>query len=126
MDINYEAWKFWMSVANFIGTILLALYLFMTSRSRVNTGRIDKLETHTDSRIDRLEQHFSQQVSEHDKRLERIEERNKHMPTHEDFKRVHARLDTLGEETKEFRGEFKSAKHTLDIIHQYLLSEGKK
>ncbi|MDG4811673.1 hypothetical protein P8629_01510 [Hydrogenovibrio sp. 3SP14C1] len=115
-----------MSVANFIGTILLALYLFMTSRSRVNTGRIDKLETHTDGRIDKLEQHFSQQVSEHDKRFERIEEHNKHVPTHEDFKRVYDKINVQSDQLNRLAGESRSQNETLKLIHQYLLSEGKK
>ncbi len=124
--IDYDFWKFWITVANSVGTVLLAVWLFVTNRSRVNTARIDRLEDHTDGRIDKLEDHVNERIVEHDKWLERIEERNKHMPTHEDFKRVHARLDSLSEEYRQLSGEFKGASHTLNLIHEYLLKEGKK
>ena len=124
--IDYEFWKFWLTVANSLGTILLAVWLFVTQRSRVNTARIEKLEVHTDSRIDKLENHLTDQIGDHDKRLERIEERSRHMPTHEDFSRVHKRLDSQSEKIESLSGEFKGATRTLNLIHQHLLEGNKK
>lgn len=113
--VDYEFWKFWMSVANFIGTVVLALYIFVTSRSRVNSERINELETHIKTKID-----------DHDGRLARMEEHNKHVPTHEDFKRVYDKINAQSDQLNRLSGESRSQNETLKLIHQYLLSEGKR
>ncbi|WP_321276935.1 hypothetical protein [Thiomicrorhabdus indica] len=124
--MDYEFWKFWMAVANFIGTIVLAAYIFVTNRSRVNTGRIDKLEQHTDHRIDKLEKHVQQHITDHDKRLERVEERNKHMPTHEDLKQVHEKINRVSDGVSAINGRLGSMDKNLTMIQEFLMNEGKK
>lgn len=124
--IDYEFWKFWIAVANFAGTVVLAAYIFLTSRSRVNTTRIDKLEAHTDNRIDKLEQHVQQHISDHDKRLERVEERNKHMPTHADFKQVHEKINRVSDGFSEVNGRLSGMDKNLTLIQEYLMKEGKQ
>ncbi|WP_178860799.1 hypothetical protein [Thiomicrorhabdus cannonii] len=126
MSVDYEFWKFWMAVANFIGTVILAAYIFVTSRSRVNTERIDKLEKHTDDRIDRLEQHVHQHIGDHDKRLERVEERNKHMPTHEDLKQVHEKINRVSDGVSAIDGRLSGMDKNLTMIQEFLMNEGKK
>lgn len=124
--IDYEFWKFWIAVANFVGTVVLAAYIFLTSRSRVNTTRIDKLEEHTDGRIDKLEQHVHQNISDHDKRLERVEERNKHQPTHEDFKSVHEKINGVSDNVSDINGRLTGMDKNLTLIQEFLMNEGKK
>lgn len=124
-SIDYDFWKFWIIVANFIGTVILAAYIFITSRSRVNTARIEKLEEHTNTLINKLEQHVQLHISDHDKRLERVEEHNKHIPTHEDFKCVHEKINRVSNDLSEMNGRLSSVDKNLTLIQEYLMKEGK-
>ena len=126
MSVDYEFWKFWMTVGNFFGTLLLAAYIFITSRSRVNTERIDKLEDHTASRIDKLEVHMQSQISSHDKRLERVEEHNKHMPTHDDLKHVHEKINSVSSAVSSVDGTVSGIDKNVTLIQEYLMKEGKR
>lgn len=115
-----------MAVANFIGTVILAAYIYTTSRSRVNTTRIDKLEAHTDGRIQKLEQHVQQRISDHDKRLERVEERSKHMPTHDDLKQLHEKVNSVSSDFSTVKGQISGIDKNVTIIQEYLMKEGKR
>lgn len=126
MAVDYEFWKFWMMVANFGATLMLAIYLFLTNRSRVNTVRIDRFELSTNKRIENVEATLRKDVDGHHNWLERMEERNKHTPTHEDFKRVYDKVNHLSDMLNSLSGESKAQNKTLDLIHEYLLNEGKK
>ncbi|MGE4501968.1 MAG: hypothetical protein AB7D03_03760 [Thiomicrospira sp.] len=114
MELDYEFWRFWMGVANFAGTVMLGVYLFITQRSRVNTERIDKLENHVITSIDR-----------HDERLTRLEERYQHAPSHEDFKRVYDLLNAQAKQIDQIAGEFKATSENVKLIQHYLLHGGK-
>ena len=108
MPINFEYWLFWIAVTNFAGTASMALWLFITNRSRVNTARIDKLEDHVDTSIDR-----------HDERLTRLEERYHHAPSHEDFKRVYDLLNAQAKQIDQIAGEFKATSENVKLIQHY-------
>ena len=59
------------------------------------------------------------------RKIERDEEALKRLPTHEDIRRLHKRIDVLAADSARMAGEFRGAKGTLDLIHQFLLSERK-
>lgn len=112
--MNYEALKFYLELANLGLTCLVGIYVWITSRNRATNGRISKLETDVDDRLENLSA-----------RLIALEERAKHAPTHEDFKRVHERLDKLSEEVGELCGTVKALVRQLDLVNQHLLQARK-
>jgi hypothetical protein len=61
-----------------------------------------------------------------DKRLLRIEEGIKHMPTHGDLTRLHKRMDDINSQLQQIAGSMNGHGHTLRLIEQHLLTDGKK
>ena len=115
MRMDYDSWRFWLDGLQAALTAGIGIYVWLVNRTRVNAARIGKLEEEIDSRIDR-----------HDVRITRIEERIKRGPTREDLNRIHQRLDETASSVSRLAGEFHAAKGTLDLIHQFLLNEGKR
>lgn len=84
------------------------VWLALSARNKVSKDALDaKLAAHAD-------------------RLTVLETSQKHGPTHDDLKRIHARLDKVCEDFSSLSGELKGKGHTLDLIHEFLLSEKRK
>lgn len=124
--IDYEFWRFWMAMLNFAGTLGVAIYIFLTNRSRVNSNRIDKFEIEVKEEIAEMHCSLRRDVDGHRNWLERMEERNKHFPTHEDLKRIYDKVNAQSDQLNQLAGESKAQNETLKLIHQYLMTEGKK
>ena len=111
----------------------VGVYLFMTRKSQVNSDRIDTLEDEFYKRFDQL----SQRAAEEDKDLqeqvsdlsERVSQVEGNRPTLEKLSKsvgqVHNRIDETKALVSRLEGEFRASKGTLDLIHQYLLNQGK-
>lgn len=70
---------------------------------------------------------LQKQVSDDiDKRLLRIEESIKHMPTHGDLTRLHKRMDDINSQLQQIAGSMNGHGHTLRLIEQHLLTVGNK
>jgi len=110
MSEGYELAKFWFDVIQTLLIAAVGIMSWLNNRQRITSATITKLENSIDERLD------SQGT-----RLTRVEQDLKHSPDHNDFKRVHQRLDVLNGELKELKGEFHSMKNTLTLIHQYLM-----
>lgn len=108
--MEYEGAKFWFDAAQTIMIAIIGIMNWLNNRQRITIATITKLE-------DSMDQQLDSQAT----RLTRVEQDLKHSPDHNDFKRVHQRLDVLNGELKELKGEFHSMKNTLTLIHQYLM-----
>ncbi|PIP98537.1 MAG: hypothetical protein COW76_20460 [Shewanella sp. CG18_big_fil_WC_8_21_14_2_50_42_11] len=119
MDIDYEFWKFWIAVLNFFGTVVLAAYIFVTSRSRVNTSSIKSIETEF------LAKH-SDIVQKHDEIKDRVIRMEERLPKDqkEDLVLIHNRLNKLSDEQHTLSGEFKQTSEAVKRIHDYLITKG--
>lgn len=68
-------------------------------------------------------QSLHDQVTEDiDKRLLRVEEGIKHMPTHQDLTRIHSRMDDMNTKLNKIDGVSSSTNHTVSLIQQHLLN----
>ena len=104
MNLDMEAVRLGVQAINLIAVVWLA----MSARDKVSKDSLDtKLATHAD-------------------RLTALETNQKNGPTHADLNRIHERLDKIGENFSSLSGELKGKGHTLDLIHEYLLKEGRK
>lgn len=110
--MDYEKIRFWISIAEWVTTAGVWLYVWNVNRNRV-----------TDKRITALEEHMDEKMDGHADRIARLEQDTKHAPNHEDMKRLHQRLDGVNGELKEMRGQFTTANHTLTLIHRHLLEK---
>jgi hypothetical protein len=102
------------SAANFMLTWGVALYMYLANKNKATNSRIGELERDMEAKLDA-----------HADRLARVEQDLRHAPTHDDLKRLHARIDDLAGGIRGLEGEFKGANHTLQLIHSYLLHGGK-
>lgn len=117
--IDYEFWKFWIMVLNFVGTVGLSAYVILTNRSRVNTSLIKAIET------DFLTKH-SDQSEKHEELKERVTRMEERIPKDqkEDLVLIHSRLNKLSDEQHTLAGEFKQTSEAVKRIHDYLITKG--
>jgi len=123
--VEYEKFKFWFSVLQWLTTAGVWLYAWNVNRNRVTTDHIARVEREGKADVNKLETQMDARHDNHADRLARLEQNAKHAPSHEDLKRLHKRLDAMNGELKEMRGEFSAANRTLTLIHQTLLDGGK-
>lgn len=117
----------------FLISAAVAIYLFVTRKSQVNSDRIDALEDEFCKRLDQL----SQQAAKEDKDLqeqvgglsERLSQVEGSRPTLEKLSKsvgqVHNRIDETKGMVSRLEGEFRASNRTLGLIHEYLLNKGK-
>ncbi len=113
--MDYAALDFWWKVSITLMNAGMGLYLYLVNRNRVTNERIGTLQTNVDLRLDN-----------HTERLARLEQDVRHAPTHDDLKRLHARIDEMTGSMRRLEGEFSGANHTLSLIHEHLLNGGGK
>lgn len=56
-----------------------------------------------------------------DKRVGALEERTKHMPSHDDLRRLHQRLDEINAGVNKLAGEVHGISRSVGLINQHLL-----
>ncbi len=111
-----------LSIVNMLGLWAVAIYTWQANRKRVTNERITSLQNAMDKSMHNLNAALEMQGG----RLTRVERDLKHAPTHDDLKRLHARIDEVNGSIRSLEGEFKGANSTLQLIHQYLLNNGGK
>ncbi|AWI78597.1 hypothetical protein CEW87_04005 [Parazoarcus communis] len=115
----------WLSIINTVVIWAVAIYTWQANRNRVTNERISSLQGSLNARIESIGTDMDRRLDTHADRLSRVEKDLEHAPTHEDLKRLHARIDDLAGGIRGLEGEFKGANHTLQLIHGYLL-QGKQ
>lgn len=68
---------------------------------------------------------FDRVLSDHRERIGRLEAAAEAAPSHEHLADLHERINGIAEDVSSLSGEFKGAKHTLELIHSFLLNGGK-
>lgn len=65
-------------------------------------------------------------LKETDNRLSRAESALEALPGHDDLGKLYERVNALAEGIQALSGEFSGAKHTLNLLHQFLLEGGRR
>ena len=94
------------AVLNMIGTVAVALWVWLDGRNRVTTDRVAAVEAR---------QH------EADARLDVVDARLGLSPAHEDLGRVYGRLEAINGQLKELSGEVHGLAKQVGMINQHLL-----
>ena len=69
---------------------------------------------------------IDRRLSDHRERIGRLEAAAEASPTHEHLSDLHERINGIADDVAGLSGEFKGAKHTLELIHSFLLNGGRQ
>ena len=100
---------------NAIATAGVWLYVRYGNRNDIIDARLSALRSDMDSRLDK-----------HESDLSGIKGGLQNSPKHSDLMRIHTRIDEDAGAMRRIEGEFSSTGKTVDLIHSYLLNEGKR
>lgn len=101
-----------------LGAMIFVARLLIT---RV-VGEMDKRFAEHDLRLMNAETGIAK-IAE---RVAIIDSQLSHLPSHEDLKRVHGRLDSISETLSELKGAYHASNRTLILIQEHLVSGGGK
>lgn len=104
-----------LQVLNALASAGLWVYVKYGDRNNAVDRKFAELEASMDKRIDDLE-----------KGQAAIRSSLVHAPTHGDLARIHTRIDEVAKGISHIQGEFTGTSKTVDLIHQYLMSNGVK
>lgn len=111
--MNAENFKIALQIINMIATFGVGIYVWISTQDKVTNKRISDLEEKVDGRIDSYAE-----------RIARVEQAQLHAPTHEDLKRIHARIDQIDQRLSRIEGEFKSMGDLLRMILNKIADRG--
>lgn len=101
MDVNWDAFKFWLDFIVWIIAMAVAIAAWVRSGSNKNKETINEVQG---------------DIHQLDKRIQAVEALAKAAPTHED-------ITQLREQTAELGSKLDGMRNTLNLIHQYMLNK---
>lgn len=104
-----------LQVLNAVASAALWIYVKYGDRNNAVDRKFAELEASMDKRIDELE-----------KGQAAIKSSLVHAPTHGDLARIHSRIDEVAKGISHIQGEFAGTSKTVDLIHNYLMTNGAK
>lgn len=131
---NIEAWKIGVDIGQFVLTALIAFFVWLTKQSSVNREAIVELSQQLDTRMDRLDRRLgtaegriagacnAEDHSDVTQRLSVLEATVRLLPTHDDFARVHRRVDDVAELAAEVTGRLGAIERQLGMIAEHLIA----
>ena len=114
MDTNIELAKLIFSVAQFLLTGGVGIYVYISNKNKVTNDRITTLEGDIDTKLDN-----------HGERVATLEVEIRKAPSHKDLSSIHEKINRVSEGVNALNGEFGGVRRLLDTIHQHLLSGGR-
>lgn len=92
------------------------------------SGQISNQEQARETGKQHWDDQFSEidrKLSDHRERIGRLETAVETAPSHKHLADLHKRINGIAEDVSSLSGEFKGAKHTLELIHSFLMNGGK-
>lgn len=118
--VDYAAWRFWLDGLQWLTTIAVGIYVFLSNRNRVTHDRISRMRSEVDERMD-----------DHGERIAELAGICAHHPKHGDLSKVYDRIKDvdstvadLGAGVADLKGEVKGMSNTLTLINQHLINQG--
>jgi len=97
-ELDYSAMRFWWDIMQSVFILGMGVYVWMKSRSQVNTTRIEKVE---------------ETLIEHDRRIIKA-------VSHDDLEVIYTRLNSISRDLSKMEGEFKSHNRLLHSMNDFL------
>lgn len=102
----------WIDLAQFALTALIGAWFYLERKRDKTDELIGTLRTDHDSRLD-----------DHSIRIARLETSEKSAPSHDDMKRIHARIDELNGGVKRLEGESSAQTRILNLVYESLVAK---
>ncbi len=106
--MDYEAWKFWITVGQTFATGVLTIWLWAVNRRTVRRAELDH------------------KMAQLDRRVTIVEQDVRHGPSHGDIKELGQRLEELHGDLKEMHGGLTGIRRAVDLMNQHLLDRSGK
>lgn len=108
LNINYDALKFWLSVANTLVLIALFWWNIVVNKTRANKASIDDL---------------SEELGDVKNRVTVLERDVEALPDHDDINVLHKKVSQTNTAVAGMTGELKAMNKTLGLINEHLLRD---
>jgi len=114
VEIDYNAWRFWIGVGSLIFNMLIAAYLWFSRKHQATIKMVEKAVTSLGNRIDANE-----------KGLLEVQTELKFIPTQRQLQRLNTNMGTLEGELKEVKGRLEGINRVADLMNEYLINREK-
>jgi hypothetical protein len=123
------------SIANFVLTWGVALYMYLANKNKVTNGRIDTLTTELNTKIENLEadmtlkiaaidDDFEVRMDRHGEEITGLKEGAEHGPTHHDLGRLHEKINQVSNKVSGIDGRLDGIGATLHQLTSEIMKKG--
>lgn len=123
MHIDYDAWRFWLSLAQAVATALIGIYVWLSNREKVTAGKFEALARDLRAGINNLEEKTGNRIGRIDHRLTVVESSCNHAITHTDLSAVYERINAVSGQLSNLAGGVSALQNSMTMIHEHLLRE---
>ncbi|TQL73073.1 hypothetical protein [Delftia sp. HK171] len=109
------------NVISILALFVMALWAMAKVIAHVYDKRFTERFLQTETRLAELEGGLARS----DSRLSKVEGALEDAPGHEDLEKIYERINRVAEQMNGLAGEFTEARHTLRLLHQFLLQGGR-
>lgn len=110
------------NVISILALFVMALWAMAKVIAHVYDKRFTERFRRAESRLDELEDGLARS----DSRLSKVEGALHDAPDHEDLAKIYERINRLADQISGLVGEFSEARHTLRLLHTFLLQGGRQ
>ena len=128
-NIDYEAWRFWLGILQFVGTIVIGVYVWWTNREKVNRKRFAQLEADVKKRLTaealkEVEKARDVQCEKHQVRTTELEHSLRSMPNRSEIAGLSEEINHLTNKLGRLEGRLDGLNRVADLINEFLINQG--
>jgi hypothetical protein len=121
MTMQYDgSWSFWSDIMQYVLTLLIGAYAWMTRRAKKTDQRLDTLEDEIGKRA------LASLCLPHMERTLRIETDLAHMPNHATIASLSQRIERLNGQLERLSGRLDGVNRAVDLVNEFLINQGGK
>ncbi len=135
--MNYEAWRFWMGVAQLVGTLAIGVYVWWTNREKITNKRFRALEKDVAKKTSEaavqslIEKHVpgcpnAAKAVAMDSKLTRLEAELRSMPGRTEIQHLNDNIAELSNDLGKLHGKLGGINRAVDLINEFLINQGGK
>jgi len=133
-SIDYTAAKFWITLIELVGIVVIAIYVWWSNRNKVQKERVDQLQSQLIEQVQQLSNLIKRQdndeqmrnkslllIRDLENRMQAVEITQKGMPTHRDFKDIYNKLDATKSLLDQLIGETNAIHRQFGLVFESAL-----